>query len=84
MTQPATVRSGGSEVDPSTRELSEILQQQLHRNPHADLRGVRVCVVEGIVRLLGRVPSFHAKQMAHIIVRDEYAAGRIENAIEVA
>lgn len=84
MTGTVSVRSGDSEDDPSACELSEILQQQLHRSSHADLRGVRVNVAEGIVRLRGRVPSFHAKQLAHIIVRDEYAAGRVENAIDVA
>jgi osmotically-inducible protein OsmY len=65
-------------------DLSEILQEQLRRNPHADLRGVQVAVENGTVRLLGRVPSFHAKQIAQITIGEHFRAWRVENAIDVA
>jgi hypothetical protein len=69
---------------PVACEISEILQEQLHRSPQADLRGVRVAIDDGIIRLRGWVASFHAKQLAHIIIRDQYHACRVENAIDVA
>jgi hypothetical protein len=84
MTCPDTVCTPGSEDDFAACEISEILQQQLRRCPHADLRNVQVEVDEGVIRLHGRVPSFHAKQLAHIVVRDEYDACYVENAIIVA
>jgi len=65
-------------------DLSEILQDQLRRSQQADLRQVRVAARDGIVRLLGRVPSFHAKQIAQITIREHSGAWRVENAIEVA
>ena len=68
----------------SAERLSEVLQEQLRRSPQADLREVRVAAGDGIVRLLGRVPSFHAKQIAQITIREHFGAWRVENAIEVA
>jgi osmotically-inducible protein OsmY len=65
-------------------DLSEILQEQLRRSQQADLRQVRVAARDGTVRLLGRVPSFHAKQIAQITIREHFGAWRVENAIEVA
>ena len=66
------------------KDLSEILQDQLRRSDQADLRQVRVAARDGIVRLLGRVPSFHAKQIAQITIREHFSGWRVENAIEVA
>jgi len=87
-TNSAPARSGrrnSSSLDVAAlSELSEILERQLRRSPHADLRSVCVDVEDGLVRLRGRVRSFHAKQLAHIIVRDEFHRGRVENAIDVA
>lgn len=73
-------------VEPESVEtdLSELLQEQLRRSAQADLRQVRVAARDGIVRLLGRVPSFHAKQIAQITIREHFGAWRVENAIEVA
>lgn len=64
-------------------DFSEILQEQLRRSPQADLRGVHVNVGDGIVRLLGRVPSFYAKQIAQLTIREHFRAWRVDNAIEV-
>lgn len=50
---------------------------------HVDLREVHVRQLEGVVRLQGRVNSFHAKQWAQILAGDAFVESRIENAIEV-
>jgi hypothetical protein len=74
----------GADDDSVACEISEILQEQLRRCPQADLRRVQVAIDDGIIRLRGCVPSFHAKQLAHVIIRDHYHACRVENAIDVA
>jgi hypothetical protein len=79
-----SVRREIAEDKSAENDLSEILQDQLRRNQQADLRQVRVAARDGIVRLLGRVPSFYAKQIAQITIREHFDGLRVENAIEVA
>ena len=51
--------------------------------PHVDLRNVHYSECDGIVRLHGRVNSFHAKQCAQILAGNKFSDRRIENAIIV-
>jgi hypothetical protein len=74
----------GADDDSVPGEISEILQEQLRRSPQADLRRVQVAIDDGIIRLGGSVHSFYAKQLAHVIIREQYHACRVENAIDVA
>lgn len=71
-------------LDLASNPVIQQLQQRLQSSPHLELRSVRIQERDGIVRLEGHVTSFHAKQVAQILIGREYRSGRIENAIEVA
>jgi osmotically-inducible protein OsmY len=59
------------------------VERQLHASGHSALRSVRCCVEDGVLALYGTVPSYHAKQIAQIVVMKLELALQVENRCEV-
>ena len=63
--------------------LRHAVERQLQATGNSVLRSVRCCVEDGVVVLYGTVPSYHAKQVAQMVVMKLERALRIENRCEV-
>jgi hypothetical protein len=59
------------------------VEQQLQASGSSVLRSVRCGVEDDVVVLYGTVPSYHAKQLAQMVVIKLELAFRVENRCEV-
>jgi osmotically-inducible protein OsmY len=62
---------------------SRIAQQRIRRSSHAEVRGVRCEVRNGILYLRGTVTSFYLKQLSQEAVRTLEGIAAISNDVEV-
>jgi hypothetical protein len=87
MTSTTDDPSSVPDADSSTREqdkrLGSLAIEQLRASGYPILRRLRCDVVDGVVILGGRVPSFHLKQMAQVVLAKVESIGRVKNMIEV-
>lgn len=65
-------------------DLTRRIEDSLHETGYSHLRNLHWCVVEGVVTLRGRLPSYFAKQLAQSAVARVMGVDRVVNEIEVA
>ncbi len=63
--------------------LVERIERALHATGYGVLRDIEVFVNARIVRLVGRVPSYHMKQVAQVIVLATPGTHQIQNDLDV-
>jgi hypothetical protein len=68
---------------PEDSGLAERLEQGLSRAGYAPLRDIKVLVHARVVRLIGRVPSYHLKQVAQEIARATVGVSTVRNQLKV-
>ncbi len=75
---------------PSTTTVDEdefirlAVERRLQASGHSALRSVNCYVKDGVVTLVGTVPSYHMKQVAQTVVMKFDRALRVENHCKVA
>jgi len=75
----------GAPTNPLTPHhvTAEAVERRLSRSPYMELRYISCDVREGVLTLLGRVPSYYLKQLAQSIVGSLPGVQRIDNQLEV-
>jgi osmotically-inducible protein OsmY len=87
---PAVDRPGTAEAMPSLREtaldfdLADRVERALRATGDGALHGVGVTVHAGSVRLGGRVPNSHLKQLAHAAALCVPGVHEVQNDLEIA
>jgi osmotically-inducible protein OsmY len=71
------------DLDRRSRQIAEQARDRLRNDPHVSGRDVSCECEEGVLRLRGELPSFHAKQLAQEAVKDVEGVAGIINDIEV-
>jgi osmotically-inducible protein OsmY len=93
LTPQMHVAETDDELEKTVRLTAEILEdlrladqilRALHATGYRALRNIKVSVVARIVRLVGRVPSYHLKQVAQATALAIPGADQIHNVLEVA
>ena len=67
----------------TTDEVSEAAQIQLQLSPYRAIRRVSRRFDDGVLTLIGRVPTFHHKQLAQTAVGTVVGVSQVDNQIEV-
>lgn len=65
------------------RNVMERIERALRKTGYSAMRSVEVSVIDRIVRLVGRVPSYHMKQIAQATALAVPGAHRIYNDLDV-
>lgn len=80
-------RTGGAVVSANSlaphHPTVEAAERRLSQSPYIELRSVSCSVREGVLTLLGSVPSYYLKQMAQNVVDCLPGVQGIENCLEV-
>jgi osmotically-inducible protein OsmY len=63
--------------------LAERVGHALHATGYGALRAIEVSVTARIVRLVGRVPSYHLKQIAQVTAQAVPGAHEVHNGLDV-
>ena len=63
--------------------IEEAARVQLEHSPYRALRSIRCRFREGTLELIGRVPTYHYKQLAQTAVARIEGVLRVDNLIEV-
>ncbi len=69
--------------DPEDLRLAERVERALHGTGYGPLRNVRAAVLARVVTLVGRVPSYHLKQVAQTAALAVPGIWRIQNDVAV-
>lgn len=81
------INSTWNRVDPSPGidddEMRLVVERHLQMSNYGPVRAVRCSVVDGVVTLLGTLPSFYMKQVAQALVCCIESVIRVENHCEV-
>jgi CheY-like chemotaxis protein len=83
--EPEVVQTTASLLTQSLEDLclATEIEQNLRSTGYKPLREVEVSVSAGIVYLVGRVPSYHLKQIAQVTIKSLPGIHRIHNGLQV-
>jgi osmotically-inducible protein OsmY len=82
----ALITSSAPIREPETsaqREIVELVRTKLARSSYRWLRSLSCNVREGVLTLVGQVPTYYLKQMAQTVVRDVAGVEEINNEVQV-
>ena len=68
----------------TTDDVSEAAQVQLQHSPYRAIRRVACRFDDGVLTLIGKVPTFHHKQLAQTAVAAVVGVSYVDNQIEVS
>ncbi len=65
-------------------EITEAAQVRLQHSPYRAIRSVSCRFDDGVLTLIGRVPTFHHKQLAQTAVAGLSGVNQVDNRIKVS
>ena len=68
----------------TTDDISEAALVQLQHSPYRAIRRVSCRFDDGVLTLIGRVPTFHHKQLAQTAVAGLVGVSQVDNQLEVS
>lgn len=68
----------------TVEEISEAAQVRLQHSPYRAIRRISCRFDDGVLTLVGRVPTFHHKQLAQTAVAGLDGVHQVDNRIEVS
>lgn len=68
----------------SVEDIGEAAQVRLQHSPYRAIRRVSCTFDDGVLTLVGQVPTFHHKQLAQTAIAGLRGVNHIDNRIEVS
>ena len=78
--------SASTELDEqkTVDDITEAAQVRLRHSPYRTIRSISCRFDDGVLTLVGRVPTFHHKQLAQTAVAGLLGVNQVDNQIEVS
>lgn len=76
--------STGRRINEMADDISEAAQVRLQHSPYRTIRRISCRFDAGVLTLIGRVPTFHHKQLAQTAVSGIVGVNQVDNQIEVS